>query len=46
MQGSGMSNLAALTEGYFETADDKLESQVISRVSPENVSEVPECSCT
>lgn len=30
-----MSNLAPLTEGFFETADDKLVSQIIARVSRE-----------
>lgn len=41
-----MSNLAPLTEGFFKTANDYLESQIISRVSPEIVSEVPKCSST
>lgn len=32
-----MSNFASLTEGFFETVDDDLESQKISRVSPESL---------
>lgn len=40
-----MTNVAPLTEVFFETADDCLESHNISRVSP-NVSKVPKCSPT